>query len=122
MRDGRWLVGWGTATGVWGALQMPATAKITLRADGAAHVTSATSDMGPGTYTAMTMIAAEYLVVRPEQVHFELGDSRFPQAPTEGGSWTTASVGSAVHGAALAIGARLLGLAAREANSPLAAA
>src|SRR5687767_4580402 len=122
MRDGRYLVGWGTATGVWGAFQMPATARITLRAGGTAHVTSATSDIGPGTYTVMTMIAAEYLGLRPEQVHFDLGDSRFPQAPSQGGSWTTASIGSAVHGAALAIGARLLGLATREASSPLAAA
>jgi xanthine dehydrogenase YagR molybdenum-binding subunit len=122
MRDGRWLVGWGTATGVWGANQMPATARITFRASGSAHITSATSDIGPGTYTVMTMIAAEYLGLRPEQVQFELGDSRLPQAPTQGGSWTTASVGSAVHGAALAIGARLLGLATREANSPLAGA
>ncbi|MDQ3997826.1 MAG: molybdopterin-dependent oxidoreductase, partial [Gemmatimonadota bacterium] len=119
MRDGRLLVGWGTATGVWGANQMPATARITLRADGTAHVASATSDIGPGTYTVITMIAAEYLGLRPEQVKFELGDTKFPVAPSQGGSWTTASVGSAVHGAALAIGARLLSLANRSASSPL---
>ncbi|HEV2853726.1 MAG TPA: xanthine dehydrogenase family protein molybdopterin-binding subunit [Thermoanaerobaculia bacterium] len=122
MRDGRWLVGWGTATGVWGAFQTPATARITFRADGTAHVTSATSDIGPGTYTVMTMIAAEYLGLRPEQVDFELGDTKFPRAPSQGGSKTTASVGSAVHGAALAVGARLLSLANREADSPLKAA
>lgn len=122
MRDGRLLVGWGTATGVWGAFQMPASARITLRANGTAHVASATSDIGPGTYTVITMIAAEYLGLRPEQVKFELGDTRFPRAPSQGGSWTTASVGSAVQGAALAIGARLLALANREAGSPLKAA
>ena len=119
MRDGRLLVGWGTATGVWGANQMPATARITFRADGTAHVASATSDIGPGTYTVITMIAAEYLGLRPEQVKFELGDTKFPRAPSQGGSWTTASVGSAVHGAALAVTARLLALANREADSPL---
>ena len=111
MRDGRLLVGWGTATGVWGAFMSAATAKITYRADGTAGVTSATSDIGPGTYTVMTMIAAEYLGLRPEQVTFELGDSKLPTAPSQGGSRTTASVGSAVQGAALAIGARLLKLA-----------
>jgi xanthine dehydrogenase YagR molybdenum-binding subunit len=58
----------GMATGVWGAFQRTATARITLRVDGTAHVTSATSDIGPGTYTVMTMIAAEYLGLRPEQV------------------------------------------------------
>ncbi|HEX9967332.1 MAG TPA: xanthine dehydrogenase family protein molybdopterin-binding subunit [Solirubrobacterales bacterium] len=119
MRDGRLLVGWGTATGVWGAFQSPASARITFRADGTAHVTSATSDIGPGTYTVMTMIAAEYLGLRPEQVSFELGDTKFPRAPSQGGSQTTASVGSAVYGAALAVGARLLSLANREASSPL---
>jgi xanthine dehydrogenase YagR molybdenum-binding subunit len=119
MRDGRLLVGWGMATGVWGAFQREANAKITLRADGTAHVASATSDIGPGTYTVMTMIAAEYLGLRAEQVQFELGDTKFPRAPAQGGSMTTSSVGSAVMGAALAIGARLLTLANQAADSPL---
>jgi len=119
MRDGRLLVGWGTATGVWGAFQRPASARITYRLDGTAHVTSATSDIGPGTYTVMTMIAAEYLGNRPEQVKFELGDTSFPRAPAQGGSQTTSSVGSAVHGAALAVTAKLLALANQDASSPL---
>ncbi|HZG52888.1 MAG TPA: xanthine dehydrogenase family protein molybdopterin-binding subunit [Pyrinomonadaceae bacterium] len=119
MRDGRLLVGWGTATGVWGAFQRPASAKITFRLDGTAHVTSATSDIGPGTYTVMTMIAAEYLGTTPEQVKFELGDTKFPRAPSQGGSQTTSSVGSAVHGAALAVAAKLLALANQAADSPL---
>jgi xanthine dehydrogenase YagR molybdenum-binding subunit len=107
------------ATGVWGAFQMPAAALVTLRADGTAQVASATSDIGPGTYTVMTMIAAEYLGLKLEQVKFELGDTKLPRAPSQGGSWTTASVGSAVCGAALAIGTKLLALANQEANSPL---
>ncbi|HEX8139790.1 MAG TPA: xanthine dehydrogenase family protein molybdopterin-binding subunit [Pyrinomonadaceae bacterium] len=119
MRDGRLLVGWGTATGVWGAFQSPATARITFRGEGTAHVVSATSDIGPGTYTVVTMIAAEYLGLTPERVQFELGDTKFPRAPAQGGSQTTASVGSAVHGAALAVTARLFALANQDANSPL---
>lgn len=119
MRDGRLLVGWGMATGVWGANQMPASARITFRANNTAHVSSATSDIGPGTYTVMTMIAAEYLGLTPEQVEFELGHTDFPRAPSQGGSWTTSSVGSAVYGAALAVTARLLSLANQDARSPL---
>ena len=122
MRDGHQLVGWGMATGIWGAFMSPATARITLRADGTAHVTSATSDIGPGTYTVMTMIAAEYLGLTPEQVEFELGDTKFPRAPSQGGSQTTASVGSAIYGAALAIGAKLLSLANNHPDSPLKSA
>jgi xanthine dehydrogenase YagR molybdenum-binding subunit len=121
MRDGRLLVGWGTATGVWGAFQSPATARITFRAEGTAHVVSATSDIGPGTYTVVTMIAAEYLGLTPDRVQFELGDTKFPRAPAQGGSQTTASVGSAVHGAALAVTAKLFALANQNANSPLKA-
>ncbi len=119
MRDGRLLVGWGMASSVWGAFQQPASARIVFRADGTASVTSATSDIGPGTYTVMTMIAAEFLGLRLDQVHFELGDTRQPRAPAQGGSWTTSSVGSAVRGAALAITAKLLELANRDATSPL---
>ena len=119
MRDGRLLVGWGMATGVWGAFQSPASARITFRADGSALVQSATSDIGPGTYTVMTMIADEYLGLPAERVKFELGDTKFPRAPAQGGSQTTSSVGSAVYGAALAVGAKLLELSNRDANSPL---
>jgi xanthine dehydrogenase YagR molybdenum-binding subunit len=119
MRDGKLLVGWGMASSVWGAMQMPASARVTFRADGTASVESATSDIGPGTYTVMTMIAAEFLGLRLDQVKFELGDTRQPQAPAQGGSWTTSSVGSAVRGAALTITAKLLALAHRDADSPL---
>jgi CO/xanthine dehydrogenase Mo-binding subunit len=45
MRDGRFLVGWGMATGVWGAWQRPAGVKITLKPDRTAHVASATSEI-----------------------------------------------------------------------------
>lgn len=119
MRDGKLLVGWGMASSVWGAMQMPASARVTYRADGTASVTSATSDIGPGTYTVMTMIAAEFLGLRLDQVKFELGDTRQPQAPAQGGSWTTSSVGSAVRGAALTITAKLLELANQDSGSPL---
>ncbi len=113
MRDGRWLVGWGTATGIWGAYQLPASVKITLKADGTANVGSATADIGPGTYTVITMIAAEYLGIAPEKIKFELGDSDLPNAPVQGGSFTTASVGSAAHGAALNIRKKLIELAGK---------
>ena len=34
MREGSELIGWGMASGVWEALQMPFTARIVLTADG----------------------------------------------------------------------------------------
>ncbi|TJV46285.1 MAG: xanthine dehydrogenase family protein molybdopterin-binding subunit [Mesorhizobium sp.] len=119
MRDGNLLVGWGMASSVWGAFQQPASASVTYRADRTASVTSATSDIGPGTYTVMTMIAAEFLGIDMDRVQFELGDTRQPRAPAQGGSWTTSSVGSAVRGGALAIAARLLDVANKRNSSPL---
>lgn len=117
-RDGKWLVGWGMATGTWGAFQNAATVRIALKSDGTAHVSSATSDIGPGTYTVITMIAAEFLGLPAEKVKFELGDTKFPKSPAQGGSWTTASVGSAVQLAARNIGAKLVEMANKDANSP----
>ncbi len=118
MRDGRWLVGYGVASGIWGAFQSPASVKMTLRDDGTARVVSATSDIGPGTYTVMTMIAAEFLGLPTEKVTFELGDTKYPKAPAEGGSATTASVGTAVHDAAQNIKQKLFDMANKDSNSP----
>jgi xanthine dehydrogenase YagR molybdenum-binding subunit len=66
-------------------MQEPATAKAVLTADGKLTVTAATADIGTGTYTIMSQIAAETLGLRLEDVTFKLGDSSFPKAPMEGG-------------------------------------
>src|SRR5438477_11658254 len=47
----------------------------------------------------MSQLAADTLGVPVEKIRFELGDSAFPVAPNNGGSWVTASVGPAVIGA-----------------------
>jgi xanthine dehydrogenase YagR molybdenum-binding subunit len=119
MRDGRLLVGWGMATATWPTHVHAASARVRIQADGTAVVRSATADIGPGTYTAMTQIAAAALGLPVGRVRFELGDSRLPEAPVQGGSMTVASVGSAVHDAALAARAEVLRLASGDGRSPL---
>ena len=57
--------------------------------------------MGPGTYTSMTQVAAEFLGSPPEQVRLRLGTTAYPPTPSQGGSWTMASVGSAIRAACL---------------------
>jgi xanthine dehydrogenase YagR molybdenum-binding subunit len=99
MRDGRWLVGWGMATATYPTNRAPATARARLLPDGSAEVSSASSDMGPGTWTSMTQVAAEALGLPIERVKFTLGDTQLPMAPVHGGSMTMASVGSAVQAA-----------------------
>jgi xanthine dehydrogenase YagR molybdenum-binding subunit len=122
MRKGDLLVGWGMAGGVWEAQQRPATARAVLSADGRLEVSSATEDIGTGTYTIMTQIAAETLGLPIEQVRFQLGDSSLGKAPVEGGSFTASSVGSAVRAACLELQEKLLGCAAAMEGSPLAGA
>ncbi|MFM0074897.1 xanthine dehydrogenase family protein molybdopterin-binding subunit [Paraburkholderia sediminicola] len=111
MRDGAELIGWGMATGAWDAMQRPATARAVLTRDGLVAVSSSTADIGTGTYTAMTQIAADALGVDIASVRFELGDSTLPDAPIEGGSFTVSSVGSAVHAACSRLRERLAALA-----------
>jgi xanthine dehydrogenase YagR molybdenum-binding subunit len=99
MRDGRWLIGWGMATATYPVNYAPASARARRLPDGTVEVTSAASDMGPGTWTSMTQVAAEALDLPIERVRFILGDTRLPHAPVHGGSMTMASVGSAVQAA-----------------------
>jgi xanthine dehydrogenase YagR molybdenum-binding subunit len=120
MRDGTELVGWGMATGVWEALQMPMGARVVLTGNGYAEVSCATSDIGTGTYTIMAQIAADMLGVPIDNVTVKLGDSSLPHSMVEGGSWTAASVAHAIAVTAEEVRKELLGLAQKMPNSPLA--
>lgn len=119
MPNGDWLTGYGMATGAWLAMRLSATARGRLTADGMLLLQSATSDMGPGTATVMTRIAAEALGIAPEKVRFEMGRSDLPDSPCQGGSFTTASVGSAVYDVCKALQQKLAELAVGHNSSPL---
>ena len=122
MKDGNRLVGWGMATGTWDALQMPAKVVATLSMDGKLTVGSATADIGTGTYTIMTQIAAETLGLSLENVTFKLGDTSLPLAPVQGGSYTAGSVGSAVRNTCEKLAKKLFQLAQKIKESPFATA
>jgi xanthine dehydrogenase YagR molybdenum-binding subunit len=103
MRDGRELIGMGCASATYPVLFSRASARVRLLADGTAEVEVASSDMGPGTYTSMTQVAADALELPLEKVRFSLGRSDYPAAPPHGGSQTMASVGSAIRAACKAV-------------------
>jgi xanthine dehydrogenase YagR molybdenum-binding subunit len=115
--DGDWLVGYGIGCGAFGAYRSPAQAKIKLRPDGTVNIQSATSDIGPGTATAMVLIASDTLDIPAEKITFELGNSAFPMAPTQGGSATVSSVGSAVHDVCAALKKKLYTMAGKPEDS-----
>jgi xanthine dehydrogenase YagR molybdenum-binding subunit len=120
MRDAGDLVGWGMATGIWDAFQMPFTVRIVLSANGHSEVACGTSDIGTGTYTIMAQVAADMLGLPIENISIRLGDSSLPQSPVEGGSWIAASVCNGIATTAEAVRDELLRLAKQVPSSPLA--
>ena len=92
-------IGFGMATAIYPAGQQKAGATAILNRDGTVTLQSATHEIGTGSYTTMSQFAADALGIPIDKIHFELGDSQFPYAPNNGGSWLTASVAPAVIGA-----------------------
>ena len=119
MRDAGDLVGFGMATASYPAHRMRAKARAALSPDGTFVVQSGSQDIGTGTYTVMTQVAADALGVSPSRVRFELGDTRLPPAPVSGGSMTAASVAPAVQAACRQLRQMLIAQATRDGSSPL---
>ena len=119
MKEGKELVGWGVASGIWEALFNEHAVSARLSANGHLEVSCATSDIGTGTYTVMAMIAAETLGLPLAQISAKLGDSSLPKAPIEGGSWAAASVGASVRLACEDVARQLLKAAAKAPGRPL---
>lgn len=119
-REGTELIGWGMATGTWDAMQMFARASAVLHADGRLVVGSAASDIGTGTITVMTQIAAAAMGLPLDAVTFQWGDSTLPVAPIEGGSSHVTTVGSAVEGVCEKLQKKLFKLAKALPASPFA--
>jgi len=119
MRDGNTLVGLGMATATYPANRSQASARARILPDGSAIVESGTQDLGTGTYTVMTQVAADALGFPAERIKFVLGDSSLPCAPGSGGSQSAASVSPAVQAACEQARERLVALAIADHASPL---
>jgi xanthine dehydrogenase YagR molybdenum-binding subunit len=117
--EGEWLFGMGCATATYPYYRMPGgAARITLTGDGRATVAISAHEMGMGTATAQTQVAAERLGLTMEQVTFEYGDNTFPGTVLAGGSQQTAAIGASVSAAYRKLVETLLKLAGND--SPLA--
>jgi xanthine dehydrogenase YagR molybdenum-binding subunit len=119
MRDGDQLIGMGMAAAAYHAVRNECQALARVNADGTADVQSGTIDMGPGTYTSMTQVAADALGIPMRRIRFTLGDSRLPKAPMHSGSKTMASVGSAVYTASNMLRDNFIRIAVVDPGSPL---
>jgi len=120
MRDGDWLVGWGTAATMYPSQVAPAAVRVRLTPDGSVRVQSATHEIGNGVRTVMAVTAAEALGLPVARIEVETGDTRLPPAPVSGGSNSTASVCNAVAKACEEIRDRIARAAVADAASPFA--
>jgi xanthine dehydrogenase YagR molybdenum-binding subunit len=83
-----------------------------------AQVSSATQDLGTGTWTVLAIVGADSLELPIEKIHTELGDSALPPAPTSGGSTSVSSVTPAIQKAAESAKKKLIQVAIRDKKSP----
>jgi xanthine dehydrogenase YagR molybdenum-binding subunit len=107
LRDGQWLIGYGVASAIRAHPQAPARARVRLEPDGSAVVQSDMTDIGTGTYTILTQVAAEALGLSLDRVRVELGSSEFPATFGSGGSWGAAGASVAVQRACEAVRGKL---------------
>ena len=117
-QDGDWLIGMGMASALYPAHRNKASAKVRLQADGTAQVSSATQDLGTGTWTVLAIVGADCLELPMEKIRTELGDSALPPAPTSGGSTSVCSVTPAVQRAAESVKKKLIQVSIKDKKSP----
>jgi xanthine dehydrogenase YagR molybdenum-binding subunit len=106
--------GIGMASQIWGgAGGPPSYAQIRIHPDASATIVTGTQDIGTGTKTILTQIAAEELSLPLEKFRIEIGDTQWGlYSMISAGSMTAASVGPAVREAAADAKEQLLSVAA----------
>ncbi|WNG88172.1 xanthine dehydrogenase family protein molybdopterin-binding subunit [Mycobacterium sp. ITM-2016-00317] len=98
---GEWFTGLGVASATYPAMQMPGnTARISYPAEGRYLVQIGAADIGTGTWTTLTQIAADALGCDIAAVDLQIGDSALPDASVAGGSSGINSWGRAIVSAA----------------------
>lgn len=108
VREGRKLIGMGMAAAIRPNYLGLSKAQVSMGPTGRVLVRLDMTDIGTGTYTILTQVAAHSLGVPMSAVQVQLGDSRFPQTAGSGGSWGAASAGSAVEAACRALQQRII--------------
>jgi xanthine dehydrogenase YagR molybdenum-binding subunit len=80
----------------WIADRFAFVANVEVRDDGTARVSSATQDIGTGTYTILALLVGERLGLPIDKIEVVLGDTQLAPGPISGGSMVTASAVPAV--------------------------
>jgi len=84
--------GLGLAINTWGGGGHASQCRTTINPDGSVVVEIGTQDLGTGTRTAITMVAAETLGLPLDAINLRIGDSNYPPDGASGGSTTIGGV------------------------------
>jgi xanthine dehydrogenase YagR molybdenum-binding subunit len=87
--------GLGLGVNAWGGAGHACTARTTINPDGSVLVEMGTQDLGTGTRTIMTQVAAETLGLQMGQIKLVIGDNSLPPGGASGGSTTVGGSSSA---------------------------
>jgi xanthine dehydrogenase YagR molybdenum-binding subunit len=118
--DGELILGWGVACASWGAGRGPSQCSVLLLPDGTARVSSATQDIGTGTYTVIAQVVSDKTGIPVNKVDVILGNSSLPPGPMSGGSTATASVMPSILEGVDAAVKNLIDIATHTPGSPFA--
>jgi xanthine dehydrogenase YagR molybdenum-binding subunit len=107
-QEAGWLVGTGVAASTYPVFRIPGTsATIRAGADGRYAVLIGAADIGTGTWTALSQIAADALEVELADIDLQIGDTALPAAVSAGASWGITCWGSTIVQAARTLRGRL---------------
>ncbi|MEL0620586.1 xanthine dehydrogenase family protein molybdopterin-binding subunit [Psychrobacter proteolyticus] len=101
--EGDWWIGTGMAAAARGNQLQSSEARATLQIDKSkalgvkAVIETDMTDIGTGSYTVFSQVAADLLGLPIDHIEMKLGDSALPPASGSGGSWGAASAGSGVY-------------------------
>jgi xanthine dehydrogenase YagR molybdenum-binding subunit len=87
--------GLGLGVNAWGGAGHACTARTTINPDGSVLLEMGTQDLGTGTRTIMTQVAAETLGLQMGQIKLVIGDNSLPPGGASGGSTTVGGASSA---------------------------
>ena len=116
-QDGQWLVGMGVAAAIRNNPIKASKARVRLDPDGVLTAQMAMTDIGTGSYTILTQVAASMLGLPADKVRMELGDSDLPMASGSGGSFGAASSASGLYDACMVLRAKVAEAAGFDAGT-----
>jgi len=93
--------GLGLSIHTWGGRGHDSNCDLTIQPDGSVEVKLGSQDLGTGTRTAITIVAADSLGLPLNAVKLMIGDNHYPPSGGSGGSTTIGGVSSSTRRAAL---------------------